>query len=89
MDATIVNQVRAAPQKYTQKAEALLHDAELHLQQALMRYAKTSAQYCSKESKQEQARAIHRAVVNILSGRRVMFSDMVTLKCWLNCNVTK
>lgn len=84
MDATVLNQIRAEPKKYAQKAEKLLLDAEAQLGEAAIRYSKTTSQYCDKESKLEQARAIHRAITSINAGQRVMFSDEVTLKRWLS-----
>ena len=80
MDTSIVNQVRTEPDKYILKAEELLRDADQQLQQALKRYAKTSAQYCGLQCKQQQARAIYRAVLAIVVQRRVMSSDAVVLE---------
>ncbi len=84
MDATVLNLVRAEPKKYAQKAEKLLLDAEAQLEEAATRYSKTTSQYCYKDTKLEQARAIHRAITTINTGQRVMFSDEVTLKRWIS-----
>lgn len=88
MDATVLNQVRAEPKKYAQKAEELLLDAEAQLEVTATRYSKTSSQYCDKETKLEQARAIHRAITAINAGLRVMFSDAVVLERRLNSGIS-
>ena len=63
---------------------SLSHKSDQQLQQALKRYAKTSAQYCGLQCKQQQARAIYRAVQAIVTQRRVMSSDAVVLERWLS-----
>lgn len=88
MDATVLNQARAEPKKYAQKAEKLLLAAEAQLEAVDTRYSKTSSQYCDKESKLEQARAIHRAITAINADQRVMFSDAVVLERWLSGEIS-
>ncbi len=83
MDTTVLNPIRAAPEQYALLAEKQLQTAQEQFQQMAARHAKVSAQYCDKESKLERARAIQRAVTAIIAGRRVMFSDEVTLRRWL------
>lgn len=83
MDAPVLYQVRADSEKYRQKAEQLLRDAEAQFEETSARYGKTTSQYCGQESKLEQARAIHRAITAINAGQRVMFSDEVTMRRWL------
>ncbi|MBS1154445.1 MAG: hypothetical protein H6R07_369 [Proteobacteria bacterium] len=84
MDSTILNQIRAEPEIYIQKAEMFLRDTEEQFLQVAARYSTASIQYCDKENKLEQARAIHRGVTAINAGRVVMFSDKVTLCSWLS-----
>lgn len=83
MDTPVLYQVRTETETYHQKAERLLRDAEAQFEEISTRYGKTTSQYCGQESKLEQARAIHRAITAINAGQRVMFSDEVTLRRWL------
>lgn len=82
MDDCILKQILADPETYLLKAEMLLRDAEKQLQAAANHYVKTSIQYCDRECRLEQARAIFRAVTAVNTGRKVLFSDEISLKRW-------
>ncbi|MBS1155478.1 MAG: hypothetical protein H6R07_1402 [Proteobacteria bacterium] len=84
MDATVLNQIQAASEKYLQETEKFLCGAEEQFQQVATHYGNLSTQYCEKEIKLEQARAVHRAVTAISTGLLAKYSDEVTLRHWLN-----